>query len=74
MKEPPGRSLRWGRDGGSSDHLWKEFKGRLTLIGDYRRSQRRAENTQEGGLEDVDGVTGDSAEEDNGREGLWMSL
>ena len=31
------------------------------------------ENTKEGGLEDVDGVTRDSAEEDNGREGLRVS-
>ena len=32
-----------------------------------------AENTNEGGLEEVDGVTRDSAEEDNGREGLRIS-
>lgn len=33
-----------------------------------------AENTKEGGLEDVEGVTRDSAEEDNGREGLRVSV
>ena len=33
-----------------------------------------AENTNEGGLEDVDGVARDSAEEDNGREGLRVSV
>lgn len=33
-----------------------------------------AENTNEGGLEEVDGVTRDSTEEDNGREGLRMRL
>lgn len=33
-----------------------------------------AENTNEGGLDEVDGVTSDSAEEDNGREGLRVSL
>lgn len=32
------------------------------------------ENTNDGGLEDVDGVTRDSAEEDSGREGLRLSL
>ena len=32
------------------------------------------ENTNEGGLEEVDGVTRDSTEEDNGGEGLRMSL
>jgi len=32
------------------------------------------ENTKEGGLEDVDGVTRDSAEEDSGREGLRVSV
>lgn len=32
------------------------------------------ENTNEGGLEEVDGVTRDSAEEDNGGEGLRVSL
>jgi len=31
------------------------------------------ENTKEGGFEDVEGVTRDSAEEDNGREGLRVS-
>ena len=33
-----------------------------------------AENTKEGGLDDVDGVTRDSAEEDNGGEGSRASL
>ena len=33
-----------------------------------------AENTKEGGLEDVEGVTRDSAEEVNGREGLRASV
>jgi len=33
-----------------------------------------AVNTKEGGLEDVDGVARDSAEEDNGGEGLRMNV
>jgi hypothetical protein len=33
-----------------------------------------AENTKEGGFEDVEGVTSDSVEEDNGREGLRVSV
>lgn len=33
-----------------------------------------AENTKEGDLEDVDGVTKDSAEEDNGREGFRVRV
>lgn len=32
-----------------------------------------AENTKEGGLEDVDGVTSDSAEEDSGGEDLRVN-
>ena len=32
------------------------------------------ENTREGGLEEVEGVARDSAEEDNGREGLRVSV
>ena len=42
------------------------------IIGGAKGVSFAAENTKEGGLEDVDGVTRDSAEEDNGREGLRM--
>jgi len=44
------------------------------IIGGAKGVSFVAENTKEGGLEDVDGVTKDSAEEDNGREGFRVSV
>ena len=44
------------------------------IIGGARGVSFVTENTKEGGLEDVDGVIRDSAEEDNRREGLRVSL
>lgn len=56
--------------GGSSDGGWLWS----AIIGGAKGVSFVAAKTNEGGLEEVDGVTRDSAEEDSGREGLRMSL